>query len=110
MPCSYAPSFHGHALQAKLLEADAARREALKQLQDARSAADGERAQYEQQVRRAREEGSARITALEEVVKKLSNRSDLHEVGGLVEFIGSTEGCPLQKVGVAHELQECDTA
>ena len=95
MPCSYAPSFHGHALQAKLLEADAARREALKQLQDARSAADGERAQYEQQVRRAREEGSARITALEEVVKKLSNRSDLHEVGGLVEFIGSTEGCPL---------------
>ena len=68
-------------MQAKLLEADAARREALKQLQDMRSAADGERAQYEQQVRRAREEGSARITALEEVVKKLSNRSDLHEVG-----------------------------
>ena len=110
MPCVCAPSFHGHALQAKLLEADAARREALKQLQDARSTADSERAQYEQQVRRAREEGSARITALEEVVKKLSNRSDLHEVGGLVQFIGCTNGCPVNRLAWHLKLQECDTA
>eukprot|EP00891_Asterochloris_glomerata_P000304 jgi/Astpho2/304/Aster-02189 len=94
-------------MQAKLLEADAARREALKQLQDARSAADGERAQYEQQVRRAREEGSARITALEEVVKKLSNRSDLHEeiarLGGEVTFLRRSEARLKSDLGFAEQ-------
>ena len=92
-----------------MLEADAARREALKQLQDARSATDGERAQYEQQVRRAREEGSARITALEEVVKKLSNRSDLHEVGLGWGWLGTPKAASLVGWRV-HEFQECGRA
>ena len=67
-------------LQAKLLEAVASQREAARQLQDAHQAFDGERAQLEQQVRRSAAEGSARIQTLEETIRKLGNRSDLHQV------------------------------
>jgi len=67
-------------VQAKLLEAVASQREAGRQLQAAREAFDGERAHLEQQVRRSKEEGSVRIQTLEETIRKLSNRSDLHQV------------------------------
>lgn len=67
-------------MQAKLLEGLAGQREANRQLQEARQAFDAERGQMELYVQRARHEGAARIQALEETVRKLGNRSDLHQV------------------------------
>ena len=67
-------------VQAKLLEAVAGQREAARQLQAAQEAFDGERAHLEQQVRRSKEEGSVRIQTLEDTIRKLGNRSDLHQV------------------------------
>ena len=71
------------AAQAKMLEAVANQRQAARQLQEAQQAFDGERAHLEQQVRRGKEEGSVRIQTLEDTVRKLGNRSDLHQVGFL---------------------------
>lgn len=68
-------------MQAKLLEAVASQREAGRQLQQAQQAFDGERAHLEQQVRRSKGEGAVRIQTLEDTIKKLGNRSDLHQVG-----------------------------
>lgn len=59
----------------------ASQREAGRQLQQAQQAFDGERAHLEQQVRRSIEEGSVRIQTLEDTIRKLGNRSDLHQVG-----------------------------
>ena len=67
-------------VQAKLLEAVASQREAARQLHAAQEAFDGERAHLEQQVRRSKEEGSVRIHTLEDTIRKLGNRSDLHQV------------------------------
>ena len=67
-------------VQAKLLEAVASQREAARQMQAAQEAFDGERAHLEQQVRRSKEEGSVRIQTLEDTIRKLGNRSDLHQV------------------------------
>ena len=67
-------------MQARLLAAAASQREADRQLQEARQAFDGERAHLEQQVRRSKEEGSVRIHTLEDTIRKLGNRSDLHQV------------------------------
>ena len=63
-----------------MLEAVASQRQAGKQLQEAQQAFDGERAHLEQQVRRSKEEGAVRIQTLEDTVRKLGNRSDLHQV------------------------------
>ena len=68
------------AAQAKMLEAVTSQRQAAKQLHEAQQAFDGERAHLEQQVRRSKEEGSVRIQTLEDTVRKLGNRSDLHQV------------------------------
>lgn len=70
----------GHCLQAKLLEGLAGQREANRQLQQARQAFDAERAQLELYIQRAKQEGAVRIQTLEETVRKLGNRSDLHQV------------------------------
>lgn len=70
-------------VQAKLLEAVASQRETARQLQEAGQAFDSERARLEQQVRSSREEGSVRIHTLEDTIRKLGNRSDLHQVQGL---------------------------
>lgn len=70
-------------MQAKLLEAVAGQREATRQLQEAQQTSDSERAHLEQLVRRSKEEGSVRIQTLEETIRKLGNRSDLHQVGCL---------------------------
>ena len=67
-------------MQAKLLEAVASQRETARQLQEACQAFDSERARLEQQVRSSREEGSVRIHTLEDTIRKLGNRSDLHQV------------------------------
>ncbi len=67
-------------MQAKLLEAVAGQRDAARQLQEAQQEFDGERAHLEQQVRRSKEEGSVRIHTLEDTIRKLGNRSELHQV------------------------------
>ena len=64
----------------------ASQREAGRQLQQAQQAFDGERAHLQQQVRRSKEEGSVRIQALEDTIRKLGNRSDLHQVGSSSQF------------------------
>jgi hypothetical protein len=66
--------------QAKLLEAQRAAREAEQRACDAREALTSERAQLEQAVRCAREDGAVKLQALEEAVRKLGSRSDLHQV------------------------------
>ena len=63
------------------MEAVGNQREAARQLQQAQQAFDGERAHLEQQVRMSKEEGSVRIQTLEDTIRKLGNRSDLHQVG-----------------------------
>lgn len=68
-------------VQAKLLEAVAGQREAARQLEASQQASDSERAHLEQLVRRSKEEGTVRIQTLEETIRKLGNRSDLHQVG-----------------------------
>ena len=73
-------------MQAKVLEAAAGQREAARQLQEARQASDSERAHLEQLVRRSKEEGAVRIQTLEDTIRKLGNRSDLHQVGCLTRF------------------------
>lgn len=70
-------------MQAKLLEAVAGQGEATRKLQEAQQASDSERAHLEQLVRRSKEEGTVRIQTLEETIRKLGNRSDLHQVGCL---------------------------
>lgn len=74
------------AVQAKLLEAVASQRETGRQLQQAQQAFDAERAHLEQQVRRSKEEGSVRVQTLEDTIRKLGNRSDLHQVRSLSQF------------------------
>lgn len=73
-------------MQAKLLEAVASQREAGRQVQQAQQGFDAERAYLEQQVRRSKEEGSVRIQTLEDTIRKLGNRSDLHQVRSLPQF------------------------
>ena len=74
-------------MQAKLLEAVASQREAGRQLQQAQQAFDAERAHLEQQVRMGKEGGSVRIQTLEETIRKLGNRSDLHQVGSFLDSV-----------------------
>ena len=62
------------------MEGLAGQREANRQLQEARQAFDAERAQLELYIQRAKQEGAVRIQTLEETVRKLGNRSDLHQV------------------------------
>ena len=81
-------------MQAKLLEAVARQREAGRQLQQAQQGFDAERSHLEQQVRRSKEEGSVRIQTLEDTIRKLGNRSDLHQVQSLSQF-RPTLGCLL---------------
>ena len=69
-----------HHVQAKLLEGLAGEREANRLLQEARYAFDAERAQLELHIQRARQEGAVRIQTLEDTVRKLGSRSDLHQV------------------------------
>lgn len=83
LPCIITQS---DTMQAKLLEAVASQREAGRQLQQAQQAFDAERAHLEQQVRRSKEEGSMRIQTLEDTIRKLGNRSDLHQVRSLSRF------------------------
>lgn len=66
--------------QTKMLEMERERAEAQRLLAEAHEMADTERAALEQQVRRAREDGSLRIQCLEETVKSLSARGELQQV------------------------------
>ncbi|DBA92530.1 TPA: hypothetical protein ACH3X1_002761 [Trebouxia sp. C0004] len=94
-------------MQAKLLEAVASQREAARQLQAAQEAFDGERAHLEQQVRRSKEEGSVRIQTLEDTIRKLGNRSDLHQelarLGGEASFLRRTEARLKSNLGFAED-------
>ncbi|KAL0020086.1 hypothetical protein WJX79_009298 [Trebouxia sp. C0005] len=94
-------------MQAKLLEAVARQREAARQLQAAHEACDGERAHLEQQVRRGKEEGSVRIQTLEDTIRKLGNRSDLHQelarLGGEASFLRRTEARLKSNLGFAED-------
>ncbi|DBB14510.1 TPA: hypothetical protein ACH3X3_004792 [Trebouxia sp. C0006] len=94
-------------MQAKLLEAVASQREAARQLHAAQEAFDGERAHLEQQVRRSKEEGSVRIHTLEDTIRKLGNRSDLHQelarLGGEASFLRRTEARLKSNLGFAED-------
>ncbi|KAL3148684.1 hypothetical protein ABBQ38_014099 [Trebouxia sp. C0009 RCD-2024] len=94
-------------MQAKLLEAVAGQREATRQLQEAQQTSDSERAHLEQLVRRSKEEGSVRIQTLEETIRKLGNRSDLHQelarLAGEASFLRRTEARLKSNLGFAED-------
>ncbi|GMH42030.1 hypothetical protein BSKO_09949 [Bryopsis sp. KO-2023] len=71
-------------LQTKLLESESHRRESEKMLEDVKQEASDEKAELQAQITRGKEDGAVRIQSLEETVKKMGSRSDLHmEVGRL---------------------------
>lgn len=67
-------------LRGRVLESERVRREAERSLEEAVRELEQERMRLEQAVRRAREDGSVRLAALEDSVRSLASRSNMHEV------------------------------
>lgn len=67
-------------LRQRVLEAERVTREAERSREEAMRELELERMRLEQAVRRAREDGSVRLAALEDSVRSLASRSDLHKV------------------------------